>query len=132
MNIVTATVAGQSFEFTAMDDDGYVLVVRRAHMPTGAQWHDAFPYFSVNFEDDQYTVEELHTIMDKVTKPIYLIRETNGNYTEREPTVGKWYAGNMLEEGYDFLAEYIGNGEFQDDDGTERDMNGYAHLAEQY
>jgi hypothetical protein len=75
----------------------------------------------------------------------YLIRGTDGQTVEREPTVGKWYCGMVQDDQYaeqginggfrdEMLAEYHEGGEFYDDSeiGSDPvDMGGYDFLQEQ-
>lgn len=79
----------------------------------------------------------------------YLIRETDGSFVERSPTIGKWYAGFSADgegrctffgpEGYGkklyrdgILAEYFGMNEFYTEGSDEpSDMTVYDFLAEQ-
>ncbi len=77
----------------------------------------------------------------------YRILEKDGSFTDREPTVGKWYCGMVADESYaerginngfrdEALAEYIGDGDFCDErneygEWPSVDMGGYDYLAEQ-
>lgn len=80
----------------------------------------------------------------------YLIRERDGSYVRREPTVGRWYCGFEADENYaearvgctgpdgkegwrdGVIAEYVGDGRFYDDESeNERDFGLYDWLAEQ-
>lgn len=79
----------------------------------------------------------------------YLIRETNGTFTSREPTEGRWYCGFESNEQYEELgvgfigpngkqgwmdgaiAEYAGEGRFYDENDSERDFGRYDWIAEQ-
>lgn len=73
----------------------------------------------------------------------FTIKTENGLVTE-EPIVGKWYAGFTTEQNYDdgssyeldgALAEYVGDGQFCDEDYQEAgdtDMTGYDYLILQH
>lgn len=78
----------------------------------------------------------------------YLIRERDGTFARRAPTVGNWYCGfeanEQYEDGIGFIgpngkhgwmdgaiAEYAGNREFFDENDAERDFGRYDWIAEQ-
>jgi len=49
----------------------------------------------------------------------------------KEPTVGKWYCGFDDDDRDGLICQYVGDGEFQDDDGGSFDMGCYDYLVEQ-
>jgi hypothetical protein len=78
----------------------------------------------------------------------YVIRERDGSFVQREPTVGRWYCGFEANEQYEAgigcigpngkhgwmdgaIAEYAGNGEFYDEADSEPDFGRYDWIAEQ-
>ena len=66
----------------------------------------------------------------------YLIRKPNGTSATEEPKVNMWYVGFSIEEEQErdgCIAQYVGNGEFYDDDAEDAtDMRGYDFIAESH
>lgn len=80
MKTIKATVANTEFTFKFMTDEegGDVLVVL---CPWDGEWHEAFHYFSVNYNEKHWTQDELRAISDKLDAPVWVIREElSGRY----------------------------------------------------
>lgn len=66
--------------------------------------------------------------------------KSNGVITSAEPIDGKWYCGFTMAvdartgevwERDGALAKYIGDGQFEDEDGYTEDLSDYEYLVEQ-
>jgi energy-coupling factor transporter ATP-binding protein EcfA2 len=87
---------------------------------------------------DGKVVPHVNSHIVDLPRHAYLIKSLGSNVTRLQtPVVGAWYCGMTVWPFDDFieggtLAQYIGDGEFIDDEGEDADMNGYDYLAQQH